>query len=177
MRNRVVIERVSPEIDNGLYFIKRTPGELVNISAGIFSDGHDYIRASVLYKHESEKKWSESFLQDHINDEWTGSFKVEKRGFYEYKIEAWVDHLYNWHKGFIKKEAAGQDMSVELQIGADLLRRTAANYTKAKAEPITKMAALLENKAPYIDPVAQVLSPGFKQLVHDYPYKQFQNHL
>ena len=174
MRNRVVIEHVRPEIDHGQFFIKRVPGEEVEVSAHIFSDGHDYIRASLLYKNEKEKRWSEVFMQDHINDEWTGSFTVENRGFYQYKIEGWVDHLYTWYKGFKKKEAAGQDMQVELLIGAEFLRKTAANYSKTKAAPLNKLAKLLEDKNAYQEAVARVLSPEFEQLVHDYPFKQFQ---
>lgn len=174
MRNRVVIEHVRPEVNGGRFFIKRIVGEDIKVSAHIFSDGHDYIRAALLYKNEKEKRWSEVPMQDHVNDEWSGSFTVKKRGFYHYKIEGWVDHLYNWYKGFLKKEAAGQQMQVELLIGANLLKSTAANYSKAKAAPLLKLAKLFEKEEAYQEAVGQVLSPGFKQLVEDHPFKQFQ---
>ncbi|MBL7793949.1 MAG: DUF3416 domain-containing protein, partial [Saprospiraceae bacterium] len=90
MRHRVVIEHVKPEIDNGRFFIKRTPGESVDVTADIFSDGHDVIRAALLYKHDDDKSWSSVYMQDHTNDVWTAGFKVEKHGYYHYKIEAWV---------------------------------------------------------------------------------------
>jgi starch synthase (maltosyl-transferring) len=60
MRNRVIIENVKPEIDNGRFFIKRIPGERVDVSADIFSDGHDVLRAALHFKHESDKKWAET---------------------------------------------------------------------------------------------------------------------
>ena len=174
MRNRVIIENVKPEIDNGKFFIKRIPGETVEVSADIFSDGHDYIRASLLYKHENNKRWTEVYMDDQVNDVWTGSFQVEKRGFYQYKIEGWVDHLLNWYRGFKKKEKAGQDMRVELKIGAELLRKAAKQYSKTKGAVLAKHAVILEDESNYSAAVQEVLSPEFSQLVIDYPIKQFQ---
>jgi starch synthase (maltosyl-transferring) len=45
LARRVVIERIQPEIDGGRFPIKRTPGEVVDVSATIFADGHDVITA------------------------------------------------------------------------------------------------------------------------------------
>ncbi|HKK79914.1 MAG TPA: maltotransferase domain-containing protein, partial [Phaeodactylibacter sp.] len=93
MRNRVVIENVRPEVNGGAFFIKRIPGETVAVSADIFGDGHDHIRASLLYRHESQKRWTEVFMQEAVNDEWTARFRVTEKGMYHYKFVGWVDHL------------------------------------------------------------------------------------
>ena len=45
-QNRVVIERVSPQINCGEFFIKRIPGQKVEIWADVLVDGHDLIGAS-----------------------------------------------------------------------------------------------------------------------------------
>ena len=58
-QRRVVIDFVSPQINSGDFFIKRVVGEVVNVSAHVLVDGHDVIAASVLYKHEKEKKWKD----------------------------------------------------------------------------------------------------------------------
>lgn len=173
MRNRTIIENVKPEIEGGDYFIKRTPGEKIDITADIFSDGHDTIRAALLYKSDSEKQWQEVLLQEHPNDLWTGSFTVEKQGFYTYKIEAWVDHLLNWFKGFRKKYDDQQNMQVELEIGVNLLRKTAEAHPKTKASPLLKLAKTLEKEA-YETAIQTVLSEETAQLVQDFPMKQFQ---
>ena len=173
MRNRTIIENVKPEIEGGKYCIKRIPGEKIEITADIFSDGHDTIRAALLYKSDSEKQWQEVLLQEHPNDIWTGSFTVEKQGFYSYKIEAWVDHLLNWFKGFRKKYDDQQNMQVELEIGANLLRKTAEAYSKTKASPLLKLAKILE-KEDYGTAIQMVLSEETAQLVQDFPMKQFQ---
>ncbi|HMN91275.1 MAG TPA: DUF3416 domain-containing protein, partial [Saprospiraceae bacterium] len=173
MRNRVIIEHVKPEIDNGRYYIKRIMGEQVHVTADIFADGHDVLRASLWYRHEHDKKWSEVWMQDHPNDVWSAEFYVHHKGFYHYKIEAWVDHLSAWFKGFRKKYEDNQQMGVELQIGAQLLRQTAKGYPKTKAKVLTAQAAALE-KDTYEHAVETVLSQAFAQLVHDHPMKQFQ---
>ena len=49
-----------PQIDEGLYPAKRTIGERVDVTADIFGDGHDHIRARLLYKKEGESKWKEA---------------------------------------------------------------------------------------------------------------------
>ena len=42
-RIRVVIENVKPEIDAGLFPIKRIKGDEVKVEADIFTDGHEEI--------------------------------------------------------------------------------------------------------------------------------------
>jgi starch synthase (maltosyl-transferring) len=173
MRNRVIIENIQPQLDGGRFFIKRIVGEKVVVSADIFGDGHDAVRASLLYKASSHKKWQEVPLEPQMNDRWQAHFVPEREGFYEFKVEGWIDQLTNWYNGFLKKHAAGQHMRVELQIGADLLRKTAGNYTKAIAAPLLKMADLLEDEKGYQEAVKTVLSEDFGQVVQDHPCKQF----
>lgn len=173
MRNRVVIENVKPEIDGGQYFIKRVVNETVKVTADIFSDGHDTLRASLWYKHKDDKKWTEVFMKDHPNDVWTAEFVVAKRGFYSYKVEGWVDHLSTWLKGFRKKYEDEQQMSIELQIGAKLLRQTAEIYSGANAKKLRELALSLEEDT-YDHAIETVLGEDFKQIVHNFPMKQFQ---
>ena len=173
MRNRVMIENIWPQLQDGRYYIKRIVGEPVEVSADIFGDGHDTIRASLFHKEQTAKKWTEHFMTSEVNDRWTATFIPSKKGFYEYKVEAWVDHLSNWHSGFKKKEADGQHMGVELLVGVDWLRKAAAQYPKTKAAKLLKVAKLLEDKKGYEQAVATVLSSEFHDLVHDFPLKQF----
>jgi starch synthase (maltosyl-transferring) len=49
-QSRVIIENVQPLVDGGLYPARRTVGERVDVTADIFGDGHDHIRAEVLCK-------------------------------------------------------------------------------------------------------------------------------
>ncbi len=40
-QRRVVIDFVSPQINNGEFFIKRVVNEIVNVGAHVLADGHD----------------------------------------------------------------------------------------------------------------------------------------
>ncbi|MEK7254197.1 MAG: maltotransferase domain-containing protein, partial [Bacteroidota bacterium] len=91
MRSRVIISNVKPSTCGEDFYFKRTPGEQVQVSADIFADGEETIQASLLFKHQSEKKWQEAPMQQLGDDAWTGSFTVEKKGFYQYRIEGWVE--------------------------------------------------------------------------------------
>ena len=95
-QKRVVIDAVSPQLNCGEFFIKRIKNEIVNVDAHVLVDGHDVIVSSVLYKHENERRWREVRMHHVGNDEWKASFQVEKRGFYSYKVQGWVDHPLNW---------------------------------------------------------------------------------
>ena len=173
MQNRVIIENVKPQIDGGRYFIKRTVGETVNVTADIFSDGHDVIRASLLFKHQDADIWSETELVAQGNDAWSAAFTPHETGNFDYKIIAWIDHLTTWHKGFVKKYADGQHLDVELQVGADLLARTAKGYSKAEAKELAAVAKVLTDKKDYLNAVETVVTEGFAQLVESFPMKQF----
>src|SRR5258706_16357671 len=50
-RGRVIVERVTPEIDAGRFPIKRSSGERVTVSADIFADGHDVLAGVVRYRY------------------------------------------------------------------------------------------------------------------------------
>ena len=116
-QRRVVIDTVYPKINDGDYYIKRVVNEIVAVNSIVLVDGHDVIAASVLYKHESEKKWREARMHHVINDEWNGSFSVTKQGYYTYKIQGWVDYALNWQHGIERKIQDKQHVKSELLEG------------------------------------------------------------
>lgn len=131
---RVSIDNVKPVIDCGKYPIKRTVNEHIEIIADIFTDGHDKVDAVVLYREKvkgkiREKKWNEKRLEFLINDRWRGSFELPQTGFYEYTIEAWVDHFATWQYGLKKKYDARQPIKTELLIGAQMMEEAIARAT------------------------------------------------
>jgi starch synthase (maltosyl-transferring) len=168
-KSRVIIENVQPSVDAGLYPAKRTVGERVDVTANIFGDGHDHIRATVMYKKEGTKAWSEVELVHTMNDEWSASFYVTEPGRFVFTVEAWIDHFETWYDGFKKKAAAKVAVQVELMEGAIFLRTVG----KANAH-LQEKAAWLENKDHYHEAIAWILSKEFESLVHKYPLKENQ---
>src|SRR5580704_2332728 len=51
-RQRVIVARVSPEIDCGRFAIKRVVGETVIVDADVFADGHDLVACQILYSQD-----------------------------------------------------------------------------------------------------------------------------
>src|SRR5262245_14216428 len=105
--SRVVIEGVRPEIDGGLFPIKRTVGEEVAVSADIFADGHDLLTAVVKHRPAGSADWAEVPMTVVANDRWSGAFRVDSVGRHEYTIEVWVDRFRTWLRDLSKKTEAG----------------------------------------------------------------------
>jgi len=125
-RQRVVIESVSPEIDGGRFPIKRVVGEDVVVEADIFSDSHDVISCALLYGRDGESSRQSAPMSFIGNDRWRGSFQVTQIGRYRYTVQAWVNRFGTWRRDLMKKVDAGQDVSIDLLAGADLIERAAS---------------------------------------------------
>lgn len=161
---RVIIENVQPQIDCGRYPAKFTVGEMVKVSADIFGDGHDHIRAQVLFRHETRESWSVLEMKHQNNDSWATSFQVKDKGFYLFSIRAWVDHFETWYDGFKKKAEASLDVHVELLEGAALLERV------GKGDPYLKeLAQAFADPSHYAASIQKVMSPSFQEVVHEHP--------
>ena len=166
---RVIIENIQPQVDGGLYPAKRTVGERVEVTAHIFGDGHDHIRAEVLYKFGKKGEWKIVEMQPMVNDEWSASFYVDEKGSYYFNVRAWVDHFDTWFDGFKKKAAAKVDVKVELMEGAAHLRKVGKENQK-----ILGLAKKLEDKAHVQAAINEVLSEDFAKVVHELPLRQHE---
>lgn len=121
-RRRVLVQNVVPEIDAGEFPIKRIVGQRVIVTADVLTDGHDQLSCVLKHRKSDEPVWSEGPMEPLGNDRWQGEFQVIEVGRYRYTIEAWVDRFRTWQDNFKKRVAAGQPLSLELQIGAELVR-------------------------------------------------------
>jgi len=164
-QSRVIIEQVQPQVDGGLYPAKRTVGERVEVTANIFGDGHDHIRAHILYKKENAASWNIVELNHLVNDEWAGSFDVTEAGNYTFTIKAWIDHFDTWYDGFKKKAAANVDVHLEIQEGINMLKVLGSDGQK----DLQAVIRTLEEKQGYDDAVTLITSDAFAEIVHRYP--------
>src|ERR1035437_6891641 len=110
-RKRVIIEEIKPQVDCGRYPARRILGDSVEITAAIFSDGHDHVCARLLYKHDGERTWRSTPMTELTNDLWTASFTVDQLGSWIFTIQAWVDHFDTWCADLKKRLAAQPDPS------------------------------------------------------------------
>ncbi len=124
-RRRVVVEGVQPTVDGGRFPAKQAVGDEVVVEADVFCDGHDAIAVVARYRREadSEAEWQEIDLEPLGNDRWRGRFPVDSVGAYRFAVAGWVDRFASWRRDFVKRADAGQDLSVDSQIGAQHRRR------------------------------------------------------
>jgi starch synthase (maltosyl-transferring) len=133
---RIQIQEVSPQVDCGRYPVKRTAGDLVEVTARIFRDGHETLGAAVRHKLPDATRWTETPLEPLGNDVWAGSFEVDRPGLWNFRIEAWVDRVASFQEELRRKVAAGQaDLTGELSEGAVLLGDEELTVETALAAP------------------------------------------
>ncbi len=145
-RARVIVEGVSPEVDGGRFPAKRTVGDLVQVEADIFTDGHDAISAVLLCRHESVAEWKESSLRALVNDRWTGNFSVTELGRYRYTILAWVDHWETWLRDLRKRIQAEGDTPLDYLIGAEHIEQAAGRAQPFDQAWLHKRAEILQTE-------------------------------
>ncbi len=170
-RSRVIIEGVTPQIDGGRFPIKRIIGDTVTVEADILTDGHDALSAALLYCREGESGWLSVPMIALGNDRWNASFTVEELGIYRYTVQGWVDHFKTWSRDLAKRVSAGQDVTVDLQIGAALVDEAASATDGADAQRLSTYAEMLRNGK--TDALRQALSPELVRLMGEHGVRKF----
>ncbi len=142
MPRRVVIEAVSPTVDQGVFAAKAIAGEAVPVEADIFLDGQDEIGAVVQYRRRGGD-WQESPMSALGNDRWRGEFTPAEPGEYEFRVEAWPDAFQSWRRDLKRRLDAGQDLSAELVAGAVLVVQAASRAAATDRRGLEERASAL----------------------------------
>jgi starch synthase (maltosyl-transferring) len=144
-RVRVVIEGVNPEIDYGRFPIKRIIGDRIVVEADIYADGHDVLSAILLYRREEDNHWNEAPMESLVNDRWRGSFVVNEMGRYRYTLTAWIDRFKSWQQSLGNKLEAGQDVPVDLMVGAEIIRKASQCAAARDANTLQEWVDILSS--------------------------------
>jgi len=174
-QKRVVVESVSPQINQGDVFIKRVVDELVNVTADVLVDGHDKIQASVLFKHEKERSWKEIRMQHLNNDGWGATFQVSKQGFYSYKVQAWVDYALDWQYGVGRKIDDNQYIKSELLEGAEYLKPLLKKVNKDDKAYLEHLINIFQDENSYEEAIKEAVSDRLARIFTQYPSKFLSN--
>jgi starch synthase (maltosyl-transferring) len=172
-RKRVVIEGVEPEVDAGRFPIKRTVGEKVVVEADAFCDGHDAITLRLLWREQGDDAWAEAPMVHLGNDRWRGELTVTLMGRARYTLEGWVDPFKSWRRDLAKRVEAGQDVAVDLAIGAALIREAAKRARGGDAKVLRGLAADLGEGKDDADRLRLALDDELGELVERHPDRRF----
>ena len=145
-RSRVVIENVKPQLNCGLFPIKRIVDDLVAVEADVFGDGHDHVRARLLWKQEGSSTWQSAEMLALGNDRWRGEFPVTQVGRYRYTLVGEDDHFETWQSDLKKRVEAKQDLAVPFATGALLLEQVQPRATKEDSAKLAAWATKLRSE-------------------------------
>ncbi|MFK5924192.1 MAG: DUF3416 domain-containing protein [Verrucomicrobiota bacterium] len=130
----VVIQNVTPSIHGGEHPVKRVINETLLVSADIFKDGHDEVKAVLKWKARRARVWQETHMSHSENDCWTASFSLDQTGEYQFTVEAWGDPFFSWLHDFERRLSGDQDSFItEYAEGAQILI-AAAERASGKSE-------------------------------------------
>jgi starch synthase (maltosyl-transferring) len=146
-RRRVAIEAVSPQVEAGRFPAKRSLGEKVAIEADVFADGHDAVGCVVRYRHQSDSAWTEVPMVALVNDRWRAEVIASQLGRYHYTVQGWVDRFQTWRLQLAKRVLAGQDVGLELKVGAQLVEAAAQRAQGTDAAVLAKHSESLASGA------------------------------
>jgi starch synthase (maltosyl-transferring) len=184
-RQRVLIESFLPSIEGGRYAVKRVIGDRVEVSADLIIDGHDAIRGELLVRRPlppgepapagdpdgAAKARTRSYPLEALgNDRYGASFVVDALGRHELSVRAWVDHYETFRRGLLKKHEAGQDIAVELLIGAEQVAAAASRASGEDRAALQHAAAVLGDRGrPAAERAALVASTELLGWMARYP--------
>ncbi len=139
---RLAIEAVAPGVDGGLFPVKRTAGESVEVEADVIGDGHDMLSVALQWRGPGDADWQEVRMRLLGNDRWAASFPLVLRGLHHYRIEAWRDHYATYRHELGAKSTAGVSVTLELVEGQELLRAAVARQAPGAASIAARLARI-----------------------------------
>jgi len=148
-RRRVVIENLRPRIEDGRFPVKRIVHDPLTVEVDIFADGHDLLVCLLRYRPDDHSPWQEKPLEPLGNDVWRADLTIDRIGIWQFTAVAWVDHFATWRYELTKRAAAGQELTVEFMIGAQLIdgaTKRAEKATPAEAELLRNVTKQLRDE-------------------------------
>ena len=155
---RPQVESVLPAVDAGRFPVKRCIDETVTVTAIAYTDGHDQIGCTLLYRGPDEADWRRTPMQALGNDHWQAAFAPATLGRHEYTVEAWVDPYTSWQNDLARRSDPDEVLELELRAGADLLLDAATRLSNEDSTRARDYAARLTGTQPLAERIVLALS-------------------
>jgi len=181
-RGRVIVDAIEPALDGGAYAAKRILRERITISADLISDGHDVVAGELLLRRpaprgEERPAGAEPFdrsigLEPLGNDRFAANFVADAIGRWHYAIRAWVDHFASFRRGLARKVDAGQEVAVDLLVGAELVAAAASRASGDERAALQSAASAIgDRSASAHERAERATSPELQALMARHPDK------
>ncbi|AIU30260.1 Alpha-1,4-glucan:maltose-1-phosphate maltosyltransferase [Corynebacterium ulcerans] len=176
MTGRLAIEDIRPRISGGSQPSKAVVGEMIPVSALVWREGHDAVSATLNVTSPSGQvtrtiMTSTPFDQDKM----FSSFVPDALGTWSFRVDAWSDPMSTWRHAVIAKIEVGQDeddLFNDLEHGAQLFEKAAANAPKSTAQKLFAVADSLRSSQPLRARVAPALSKEIHSILREHPVRE-----
>jgi starch synthase (maltosyl-transferring) len=169
---RVVIDDVTPAVENGRFPTKRVVGDDIAVEANVFSDGHELLAVELIWRAADEKGWRRQPMQLLGNDRWRATLACDRIGRYEYTIEAWWDRFGTFCHDLEIKRRAGADLGIEIVEGREHLEKASGCADRDEQGIITAALRWLADASP--DASADILlAQDLREVMYGAEERQF----
>jgi starch synthase (maltosyl-transferring) len=138
---RIPILDVQPQVDCGRRPAKAVVGEIVQITATVFREGHEMLGAGAVLR-DPDGTVSPPVIMREIAeglDLYGADIEPTSEGLWHFRVEAWGDPFAHWRHDSAIKVPIGQDVELMLAEGALLFDR-AADLARAAARDTAQLS-------------------------------------
>ncbi|MEU6406954.1 maltotransferase domain-containing protein, partial [Streptomyces sp. NPDC046985] len=173
---RIPVLDVRPVVQRGRRPAKAVTGESFQVSATVFREGHDAVAANVVLVDPEGRPgpWTPMHELAPGTDRWGATVTAGEPGRWTYHVEAWGDPVATWRHHARIKIPAGLDTGLELEEGARLHERAAAEAPEGRARDalLAAAAALRDETRPAASRLAGALTPEADAALAAHPLRE-----
>ncbi|WP_371582734.1 maltotransferase domain-containing protein [Streptomyces sp. NBC_01314] len=173
---RVPVRDVRPLVECGRRPAKAVVGEIFEVTATLFREGHGVIAANVVLKDPEGRPAPWTPMRELVpgTDRWGACVTPTAVGRWTYRVEAWSDPIATWRHTARIKIPAGMDTGLVLEEGAELYARAAAGAPEADlhATLLTAVRKLRDDTLPAADRLAAALAPEVDEVLTRHPLRE-----
>ncbi|MGW1163812.1 maltotransferase domain-containing protein, partial [Streptomyces sp. NPDC002513] len=173
---RIPVLDVRPLVLQGRRPAKAVVGEEFEISATVFSEGHDAVAAHVVLTDPEGRPGPRIAMRELApgTDRWGATVSVPREGDWTYAVEGWSDPVTTWRRHATVKIPAGIDTELVLEEGARLYERAAAGVPEHEGPEVLRAAAdaLRDTGRPAASRLAAALTPEVGGVLARFPLRE-----
>ena len=145
---RIVVENLSPAVAGGPFAATRIAGQPVAAEADVYTDGHDLLKAELLWRAVDQADWHRIPMEPIGNDRWRAVFTPLRIGRHEFAVEGWWDEFGSIRHAIEARHEAGVDVASDVLDARAYLQMLADRNVPCTAPRFAEVLSLLSSAAP-----------------------------
>ena len=168
---RIAIKDIQPTVSCGRYPSCAVTGQVVDVAATVFREGHDAVACDVVAVRPDGSRVGFLRMTAGPDDGWSAPLTVDVEGMWTFHVEAWSDPLGTWWHDAPLKVDADVDVPVVMEEGAQLYERAVKALPKSRRATVAPLPALLRDAT--TDPQERLASAlAVRPLLEGFPLRE-----